>query len=195
MIRRKKEKLFREALLNVKQRCHHVMRESSKQVGEESRAFGAEADKKNYINPEVGFLRIHALQWRILAERIPIEIEHSLIDILKPMSDDQVKKVQGMLIQYFAGLKDEYLRTFSARKAAKGKPNESPAKTFLSRLDTYRFEAQETALNRLHQAISTRRLDYSVSQHRDLRNIIIGFLLGIVASYVASVLWNIGDSN
>ncbi len=191
MTLRERDTLFREALSNIQQRCGQALRDSSAKLAEETRAFAIEAESNNYMNPEIGFLRCHIERWKLLAVHLPIEIDSGMVSILKPLDPLQRSEVQDILVGYYDRLRDEYLRSWRARQAAKGKENEKPTEQFLKRIDTNLYAARQEATDRLEQAIATRRLVYSISRRKNLFNLVLGFVLGIVASYLATVLWNI----
>ena len=191
MIFRNSDTLFREALSNIQQRCGQVLRDSSSRLAKETRAFAAEAEANNYMNPEVRFLRFHIERWEALAVQLPVEIDKGMISVLKPLDTPQQKHVRDVLVRYYDRLRDEYLRSWHARQAAKGKENQEPAEQFLKRIDTSLYGARQDATDRFDQAIATRRLVYSLSRRKNLFNLALGFVLGIIASYLATVLWSI----
>ena len=83
------------------------------------------------------------------------------------------------------------MRSWHARQAAKGKESAEPSKQFLQRVDVYLKSAHEDARDKLDQAMKARVLRSTAERRANRFNLLIGFFLGVLASYLATLIWNL----
>ena len=186
-----KASTFEVAFADAKAACGDINSEASSELAKQINRYGAEVGMRNYLNPEGLALSIYEKHWRHVAIALPQELEKRLVSVLEPLSKEQEHNVREFLNGYFDRGKEQYLEGWKVRRRTKGKPDDTPSKTFLNAVESKVNGCRTRAQDALTRSIKTRRIVYRLQKRTQWINLMIGIIIGAIGSLLAQWIWKV----